>query len=207
MATLQEIESEMEELQMLMKIWNQFYKVLTTTFSEDSADQKALDREFQRIKQIVAEHHGHFMKVIKKDFHIGQSVMTTVKRTISIEGFMGLSDLEIRKTLIEWHDANILLNETLGSLECERDKITRGIAQKDKKKLQKSDESFFQGSTFKLIINLVIILAIVGALVAFWEPISQSSIYQQYLAWMIDPILNMIGITTATPEAVTPPAG
>lgn len=207
MATLQEIETEMEEIQMLMKIWNQFYKVLTTTFSEDGLDQKALDREFQRIKQIVAEHHGHLMKVIKKDFHIGQSVMTTVKRTISIEGFMGLSDLEIRKTLIEWHDANILLNETLGTLECERDKIARGIAQKDKKKLNKSDESFFKGSTFKLIINLVIILAILGALVTFWEPISQSSIYQQYLAWIIDPILNMIGITASTPEAVTPPAG
>lgn len=204
MATMQEIETEMEEIQMLMKIWNQFYKVLTTTFSENKADQKALDREFQRIKQIVAEHHGHLMKVIKKDFHIGQSVMTTVKRTISIKGFMGLSDLEIRKTLIEWHDANILLNETLGSLECERDKITRGITKKDKKKLNKSDESFFQNSTFKLLINIVIIAVVIGALIMFWEPISQSSIYQNYLAWMIDPILNMIGITPATPEAVAP---
>ncbi|MDP8245692.1 MAG: hypothetical protein P9L94_16535 [Candidatus Hinthialibacter antarcticus] len=204
MATLQEIESEMEELQMLMKIWNQFYKVLNTTFAEEKADQKALDREFQRIKQIVAEHHGHFMKVIKKDFHIGQSVMTTVKRTISIDGFLGLSDLEIRKTLIEWHDANILLNETLGSLECERDRINRGLAQKDKKKLNKSDTSFFQSGTFKLLLNVIVIAAVIGALVVFWEPISQSSIYQGYLAWMIDPILNMIGITTTTPEAAAP---
>ncbi len=199
MATLVEIEAEMEEIQMLMKIWNQFYKVLTTTFSEDNADTKALDREFQRIKQIVAEHHGHFMKVIKKDFHIGQSVMTTVKRTISIDGFKGLSDLEVRKTLIEWHDANILLNETLGSLECERDKINRGIAQKDRKKLNKRDGGLFQAGSMKTIINIIVFVAIIGALIVFWEPISQSSIYQQYLAWMIDPALNLIGITTEAP--------
>lgn len=204
MATLQEIESEMEELQMLMKIWNQFYKVLNTTFAEEEADQKALDREFQRIKQIVAEHHGHFMKVIKKDFHIGQSVMTTVKRTISIEGFMGLSDLEVRKTLIEWHDANILLNETLGSLECERDRINRGLAQKDRKKMKKSDESFFQSGTFKTLVNVIVLAAVVGALVVFWEPISQSAIYQGYLAWMIDPVLNMIGIPTEVAETAAP---
>ena len=123
---LKDIESEMEEIQMLMKIWNKFYNILTTTFYNKDADINKLDAEFQQVKQVVAEHHGHFMKVIKKDFHIGQSVLTTVKRTISLAGFQDLSQLEINKTLIEWHEANILLNETLGSLECDRDLIVRG---------------------------------------------------------------------------------
>ncbi|MBI1387255.1 MAG: hypothetical protein GC154_02250 [bacterium] len=198
MADVKAIETEMEEIQMLMKIWNQFYRILTTTFFDKDADIKNLDREFQRIKQIIAEHHGHFMKVIKKDFHIGQSIMTTVKRTISLEGFMNLSDLEIRKTLIEWHDANILLNETLGSLECQRDLEMRGIAQKRSKEARKHQKSEGGSSagTIKLVINIVIIVAIVGALVLFWDQISQSAIYQNYLAWMIDPILNMLGIAT-----------
>lgn len=210
MATIQEIEAEMEEIQMLMKIWNQFYRVLTSTFFSEQADTKNLDKEFQRIKQIVAEHHGHFMKVIKKDFHIGQSVMTTVKRTISIDGFMGLSELEIRKTLIEWHDANILLNETLGSLECERDKINRGIAKKEARAMAKGEggESFLKRNG-KMLLNLVIIAAIVGALIVFWEPISESAIYQDYLAWMIDPLLEMAGIETGGGEAAATdaPAG
>ncbi len=194
-ATMKEIEEEMEEIQMLMKIWNKFYRILTKTFYESDADIKSLDPEFQQIKQVVAEHHSHFMKVIKKDFHIGQSIMNTVKRTIDLEGFHNLSSLEMNKTLIEWHDANILLNETLGSLECQRDKIMRGRKDKIPKSSGKDKaKDFFKSGTFKMIINLVIIIAVLVVLVVFWEPISESSFYKNYLAWMIDPILENLGL-------------
>jgi hypothetical protein len=195
-ATIQEIENEMDEIRMLMKIWNKFYRILTTTFYNEDADISELDREFQQIKQVVAEHHGHFMKVIKKDFHIGQSVLTTVKRTISLEGFQNLSPLEINKTLIEWHDANILLNETLGSLEADRDRIQRGRAKKliDAEAEKKSAMDFFKSKTFKNVINLVIFLAIVGGIYMYWDPIVQSSFYQDYLAGFVDPILGLFGL-------------
>ncbi len=201
-ATMKDIEEEMDEIRMLMKIWNKFYQILTTAFYGDETDVNKLDPEFQQIKQIVAEHHAHFMKVIKKDFHIGQSILTTVKRTISLAGFHHLSPLEVNKTLIEWHDANILLNETLGSLESERDKILRhrqtkipGKSGKDKAK------DFFQGGTFKMVVNIVVIVAIVGVLYMYWDAISQSSFYQSYLAKFIDPILKMVGIEPSTPPA------
>lgn len=205
-ATIKEIEEEMEEIQMIMKIWAKFYKILTTTFFNPNADIKTLDPEFQQVKQIVAEHHQHFMKVIKKDYHIGQSVLTTVKRTISLEGFHNLSALEINKTLIEWHDANILLNETLGSLECQRDKILRGRKDNvlNKSAAQKAKE-FAQGGNFQLMLYLGIILVIVILLAMFWEPISQSAFYQSYVGWMLDPILEGIGLIepmqTPAPEA------
>lgn len=198
--TIKEIEAEMEELQMIMKIWHQFYRILTTTFFDKDADIKILDKEFQKIKQIVAEHHAHIMKVIKKDFHIGQSVLTTVKRTISLEGFNNLSDLEVRKTLIEWHDANILLNETLGALECDRDQILRGRTKKAfKKGTGDKIKDIFSGGTFKMVVNIVIVAAVLGVLALFWDDISQSAIYQSYFAWMIDPILNAVGIASAPP--------
>lgn len=192
---MKEIEEEMEEIQMLMKIWNKFYRILTTTFYDANADIKALDPEFQQIKQVVAEHHSHFMKVIKKDYHIGQSIMTTVKRTIDLEGFHNLSNLEMNKTLIEWHDANILLNETLGTLECQRDKILRGRKEKIPRASGKDKaKDFFKSGTFKMVINLIVILAVIGVLVAFWEPISESQFYKDNLAWMIDPALESLGL-------------
>ncbi|RJP22205.1 MAG: hypothetical protein C4527_22195 [Candidatus Omnitrophota bacterium] len=198
-ATMKDIEEEMDEIRMLMKIWNKFYQILTTVFSGEKTEIKKLDPEFQQIKQIVAEHHAHFMKVIKKDFHIGQSILTTVKRTISLEGFGNLSPLEINKTLIEWHDANILLNETLGSLESERDKIIRHRQTKiPGKSGSERMGDFFSGGTFKLVVNLVVILAIVGALVMYWDAISQSYYYRNYFAGFIDPILKMIGIETGS---------
>ncbi len=199
---IKDIETEMDEIKMLMKIWNNFYRILTTTFFDDKADIKKLDPEFQKIKQIVAEHHSHFMKVIKKDFHIGQSVLTTVKRTISLEGFSHLSELEIRKTLIEWHDANILLNETVGALECQRDRILRGRKTKvpDKSAGEKAKE-FFQSGTVKLVINLAILGAIVGVIYIFWEPISTSPYYIDYAKPWVDWLLGLIGMAPAEEAA------
>ncbi|MBD3267274.1 hypothetical protein GF373_11455 [bacterium] len=194
---LQQIEEEMEEIRMLMKIWNKFYKVLTTAFwNPDEGNMEELDKEFQQIKQVVAEHHGHFMKVIKKDFHIGQSILTTVKRTISLDGFAGLSPLEVNKTLIEWHDANILLNETLGSLECERDKIQRGRQRSHapKKSGKQKVQELFQSGTVKTVMNLVILLVIIGVLYVFWEPITNSEFYQSYLAEWVDKVLGLFGL-------------
>lgn len=202
-ATMKDIESEMDEIQMLMKIWNKFYHILTTTFYNENVDIAKLDPEFQQIKQVVAEHHSHFMKVIKKDFHIGQSVLTTVKRTISLKGFQDLSPLEINKTLIEWHDANILLNETLGSLECERDMILRG-RQRSKvpgKGTGEKAKDFFQSGLFKTLVNVGVIVVILGVLVVFWDSISQSTYYKNYLAWMIDPLLKMIGLSAGEAPA------
>lgn len=48
--TVKELEEEMEEIRMLMKIWNNFYKVLTKTFYDESVDIQQLDPEFQQIK-------------------------------------------------------------------------------------------------------------------------------------------------------------
>lgn len=191
--TVKELEEEMEEIRMLMKIWNNFYKILTKTFYDSNVNVKELDPEFQQIKQVIAGHHSHFMKVIKKDYHIGQSILTTVKRTISLSGFNNLSPLEVRKTLIEWHDANILLNETLGALECERDKHLRGrktFIPKDSK--AKSAAEFFNSSAFKNLVVLVIVLVLLGAFFLYFETIHATSIWQSYFKWL-DPHLQTIG--------------
>jgi hypothetical protein len=195
--TIQQIEEEMDEIRMLMKIWHKFYKILTKTFyAAEDTNMKELDKEFQQIKQIIAEHHGKFMGVIKKDFHIGQSVLTTVKRTISLEGFQGLSPLEVNKTLIEWHDANILLNETLGSLECAKDQIQRGRVRSTVPQKSGKDKmaEFFQSSTVKLIMNIAILAVIGGVIYMYWDPIVQSSFYQSYLAGWVDMIGGMLGM-------------
>ena len=200
--SIKDIEAEMDEIRMLMKIWSNFYKILTATFYDETVDIEKLDPEFQQIKQIIAEHHSHFMKVIKKDFHIGQSILTTVKRTISLDGFHNLSPLEINKTLIEWHDANILLNETLGSLECDRDRILRGrktVVPKDADRM--TVQQFFQSQTFKNIVKLVVVLVVLFFIYLNWEAIHASSFYQNNCQSWLDPLLSKVGIPIPKPPA------
>lgn len=196
-ATIQEIDQEMEEIKMLMKLWLNFYRILTMAFEANEEQLKASDPEFQHIKTVVAEHHDHFMKVIKKDPHIGQSILTTVKRTISLDGFNHLSNVERDKTMIDWHKANILLNETMGSLECEKDRIIR------KRTVTLEDSTatkvlrFLKSPTFKNIFVFVALVAIIGFCYLNWETIEANEQYQQYLKPMVDKIGGLVGIEPA----------
>ncbi|MFH1741282.1 MAG: hypothetical protein ABIH23_19940 [bacterium] len=194
--TVDEIDEQVEEIIMMMKIWNDFYRILTTVFySEDAADRKRLDPEFQKIKTIVAEHHAHLMTLIKKDFHIGQSVLTTVKRTISLDGFASLSSIEINKTLIEWHDANILLSETVGSLECEKDKIIRKRQDKiPTTSLSQRIKLAMNSPVVKFLVFLVVGGILFGILYMNWEAIRQNQIFIDFFKPWLEPLLKMIGM-------------
>ena len=194
--TIQQIDEEMEEIKMLRKIWDDFYRILTTVFySDDIEKRRQLDPEFQKIKTIVAEHHAHLMSLIKKDLHVGQSVLTTVKRTISLDGFAALSPIETNKTLIEWHDANILLHETLGSLECERDKILRKRQERiPKAPLGQRIKNTMDSPAVKFVLFLIIAGAIGAVLYTNWETIRQNDLFISYVRPWLLPILKLIGM-------------
>lgn len=192
--SIQEIEQEMDEIKMLMKIWLDFYRILTLAFDASPDDLKRSDPEFQKIKTIVAEHHEHFMKVIKKDKHIGQSVLTTVKRTITLDGFNHLSSVERDKTLIDWHKANILLNETIGSLECEKDQILRKRSHVPDISTAARIKSYLNNPAIKNAITMVVLAIIAGVVYLNWDAISSSDYYKNYAKPVVDQVLGLMGM-------------
>ena len=192
--TIQEIEEEMEEIRMLMKLWNKFYGVLTIAFEGTADDCRAADADFQQVKTVVAEHHDHFMKVIKKDKHIGQSILTTVKRTITLEGFNHLSRVESNKTLIDWHDANILLNETIGSLECDKDRIIRKRQISFEESKGKKILRILTGPLVRKVVPLLILGGIVVFCALNWEMISSNEYYVKYAQPAIDKVSGLLGL-------------
>ena len=199
--TIQEIEEEMEEIKMLMKLWNKFYGVLQTAFEGTEEDCQAADSDFQQVKTVVAEHHDHFMKVIKKDKHIGQSILTTVKRTITLTGFNHLSGVEINKTLIDWHDANLLLNETLGSLECDKDRIIR----KRQIVLEDSTATRIKRVLTGSFVQKVLPLAFLGGVAIYcamnWETISSNEYYVKLVQPIVDKTMGLMGMGGAEEAA------
>ncbi|HPA44690.1 MAG TPA: hypothetical protein PLZ55_02155 [bacterium] len=204
-ANVAEIDEQIEELKMLMKIWLDFYRILTTVFYvEDPQEVARLDPEFQKIKTIVAEHHSRLMTLIKKDPHIGQSVLTTVKRTISLDGFGSLSPIEINKTLIEWHCANILFNETIGSLECDKDKIIRKRQDKiPRPPLGQRIKTSLESPKGKAITLLVVAGIVGGILYVYWDPIRQNPMFIQYFKPILEKVLQPLGLD----YILTPPGG
>lgn len=196
-----QLEHEIEEIQELMSIWMHFYKILTEGFSPESITPER-EGEFLQIKTTVAERHEDFMNIIEtiknqEDLYIGQNILALVKRTISLQGFTRLSAVEINKISIEWHDANIMLNEALGSLEYQRDELAK-VSQL-KHNLSQFKQSLLQGATgivtstkVRAVVGLVVLGAIGYVLYTNWGAIQESKFYKQYLEKVIAPILRII---------------
>lgn len=194
---LSEIEERIEEIKDLMRIWMRFYRILSAGFDPENLTPEK-EAEFHQIKTIVAQRHRHFMEVITddEDKHIGQNVLNLVKRVISLKEFAKLSPLEINKLSIEWHDANILLNEILGSLEYQIVVVQKGgsVKSKGKDESEGAGEKIrnFLGSKYiKFGFVLVILAVVAGVIYVYWEPIQNSAFYQQYLAGYVDMLLEV----------------
>jgi len=195
------LEHKIEEIQELMRIWMHFYRILAAGFSPETISQER-ENEFLQIKTTVAERHEDFMQIIEgikkqEDLYIGQNILSLVKRTISLQEFSKLSPVEINKISIEWHDANILLNEALGTLEHRRDEIAKVSPAQYKmakwKKAFRKGFSDFVTSPGVRVAFVLIVLGVVGVIIFMnWTAIEKSSIYQNYLSKVIAPILKML---------------
>ncbi len=193
----EEIEERIEEIKDLMRIWMRFYRILSAGFDPEHLTPEK-EAEFHQIKTTVAQRHRHFMEVITddEDKHIGQNVLNLVKRVISLKEFAKLSSLEINKLSIEWHDANILLNEILGSLEYQLSVVRSGghVKTKSKDTSPKAETKVtgFLGSKYVKFGFVLIILAVVaGVVVVYWGPIQNSPFFQQYLQGYVELIQNI----------------
>jgi hypothetical protein len=184
-----ELEERLENVKSLIRIWHHFYRILAMVFQTEDEIPVEKEREFQQIKTLVAEKHDSFMRVIEKDEHVGQNILTMVKRVISLTEFRRLSRLEVNKLLIEWHDANILLHETLGSLEYRLSETGK----RDLKAMEKAAVpsfgqrlgEFLRSSTFKTLVVLIVLGVAAGVIYVFRDPISRSSIYRDYISHVV----------------------
>jgi hypothetical protein len=187
-----ELEQRIEEIKELMRIWMRFYRILSAG-PENMTPER--EKEFNQIKTVVAQRHKHFMEVIEKDDdkYIGQNILNMVKRVISLKEFAKLSRLEISKISIEWHDANILLNEILGILEYKLDQVKRGIKVDVPGQESEEEEEEKGGKKSKLkSVAGVLIVAVAAVLIfVFREEIQAHPFYQKYLADYVNVVVDI----------------
>ena len=193
----EEIEERIEDIKDLIRIWRRFYRILSAGFDPENLTPEK-EAEFHQIKTTVAQRHRHFMEVITEDEdkHIGQNVLNLVKRVISLKEFAKLSTLEINKLSIEWHDASILLNEILGSLEYQLSVVRKGghLETKFEDESRGKGEKisgFLGGKYVKLGFVLVILAVIAGVIHVYWEPIQRSPFYQEYISSYVETIQDI----------------
>lgn len=197
-----ELERKIEEVKQLIQIWHQFYNLLNIIRDEAAGpeDIARADAEFQKIKTTIAQKHPTLMAVVNKDDYIAQTVLATVRRTISLQEFRNLSPLEINKVHIEWHEANILLNETLGHLEYERDALAAKSAagkatEEGMAALRDKLEKVWRNPYVKMGARMAIAVVIVGGVYLYRKEIAANPHYIKYLKPAVDWLGQTLGIS------------
>lgn len=179
------LDADIAHVKELIGIWQNYYKLLTSAFDKDKEMPPDADDQFQRIKTVVAQRHDHFSKVIHKDHYVAQNILQMVKRTISIYDFVKMSEVANDKTMIEWHEANLLLFETLGALEYQKhkkDKISEADFKKNLAKVKRVEQSEAMKRKFAPVIAAIPVV-ISFALLLLFGSVVLGSFYRPLGNW------------------------
>lgn len=161
------IEEQINSTQQLLQFWQRFHDYFAFGVKGTDIDQQR-EREFLQIKSQVAMLHDSFMDALTHDRNIGQNIMGICSRSITLKNLKKLSNADIQKMEIEWHESYLLLNETLGVLQEKRQQMANinPVVYKTKRSLNnlkiQTSNVLKQGWVKGLIVFIIIAGAIFG---------------------------------------------
>lgn len=118
----QKLEEQITATQQLLQFWQRFHDYFAFGVKGTDVDQQR-EREFLQIKSQIAMLHDTFMEALTHDRNIGQNIMGICSRSITLKNLKKLSNADVQKMEIEWHESYLLLNETLGALQEKRQQM------------------------------------------------------------------------------------
>ncbi|MBN1478438.1 hypothetical protein JXA47_16920 [Candidatus Sumerlaeota bacterium] len=107
----------------LLELWRRFHDIMAQCVKGDAVTNEG-EEDFLNVKSRIAMLHDSFMAAIMADKNIAQSMLTIVSRAITLHHLARMSVAEVKKMEIEWHQAFLLLQETLGNLEEKRQELS-----------------------------------------------------------------------------------
>jgi hypothetical protein len=204
------LESDIQLVKELIGIWQSYYKLLRGAFDKERQLPPDAEDQFQKVKTTVAQRHDHFSSVIQKDHYVAQNILQMVKRTISIFDFEKASEVSIDKTLIEWHDANLLLYETLGALEYKKHdlgKVSESEHNRDLAKVKRKEKIDKIKANKALFASLKWGFIIAVALGVWYSPIRPWFAGIPFVAKRINDFRALLGYDKNPVEGEQKPAG
>jgi hypothetical protein len=169
------LERQFNHCSELLDLWRKFHEFMGFGVKGDSITPEH-EAQFLHTKSRIAMLHDTFMTALMADRNIGQSVLTIVGRAITLGHLARMSVAEVKKMEIEWHQAFLLLQETLGTIEDKRTEIAdvseasyrAGRARTAAK--QRFDRIFKSNAFIGLIILSAVLFCTVGVqLLGIWE--------------------------------------
>lgn len=118
-----DLERRTAECTELMEYWRQFLDLIYRAVKPPQTITPQLEQQFLNVKARIAMLHDSFMEALKHERGTGQAMIDIVNRAITLRIMTKVSESEIKKIEIEWHEVFLLLNESVTSLHEERARL------------------------------------------------------------------------------------
>jgi hypothetical protein len=162
------LERQLSETRELQTLWQQFFDFFKRGVAGGDDMTPERDAEFLEVKSQIATYHDVFASALRKQEQrqTGQAIMTIVGRCITLRHINLLTDVDIKKLNLEWHECYLLLNETVADLE---EKVERLAAispfsfyfNRYRRRTWAAITNFFKSAGFKLAIGIAVIAAVI----------------------------------------------
>jgi hypothetical protein len=165
------LERRLADCRQLLELWRLFHDFFAIAVKgEDITSTK--EAQFLEIKSRIAMLHDSFIESLSHDQSIGQNVLAIVSRSITLKHINRMSNAEIKKIEIEWHESYLLLNETIGLLEEQRQELENVTAfsyeiVNIRKKIGYYVNRFVHSTYTKVVVILAVLAFVVWGVPAF----------------------------------------
>lgn len=113
------LEERIAFVQEYIKLWRQFFEMFADGFEGRKITKKD-EEEFARILNSLAHHHYRFAYTVGNEMSGVDSILKILCETTSLSHLKGLSEAQLSKIQIDWHEIFINMNKALGRLIARR---------------------------------------------------------------------------------------
>lgn len=161
-----DLERRLADCSELMESWKRFLDLVNEAVKPPHNTSPQAEAQFLNAKARIAMLHDSFMESLKHDKGIGSNMLEIVNRCITLRLLHKLSEPEMKKMEIEWHEVFLLLNETVSGLVEEKARLAEinewvHKSKKLKETVVVRSRSFLRSIYFKLLIAAAVIIFVI----------------------------------------------
>lgn len=165
------LNASLEETHELQTRWNQFHDFVKMAMDGQKVTPQA-EMKFLELKSRIAMLHDGFMARLEHEQKTGQNIMNIVGDIILLGRMNDATDAEHQKFEFDWNDCFLLINEQVGTLEEEQNRLANISeraynASKRKERMVAAVGNAMQSIYFKLSVGAFVVFMIVWGIPTF----------------------------------------
>lgn len=123
--TVEELERRADLVRELMNDWLLFNQIFNA-YPKAGTNKLELEGQFLKVKGALVREHRMLRDTLQANYNIDGNMMGIISEATDLESMHNQSEIAVKKLTLEWHEAFISINETLGDIEDKKARAEAG---------------------------------------------------------------------------------